>query len=267
MIRRGPMLAMQLVLAALLYSGVSGKEKVPAPGQPQYEPATVVTPADTIAGWVVDANDWLDRGFLGAKHKQSAVTNADLGEPLVILTDSGLVIYPVTLTPPSGPMMDNVRLIPFVEQRIVVTGRVVTRTTERGIVVDHIAKATGVGQARAFPAREVPDAKVIGRVTALSCWLGGLDTGATHAKCARAHAEAGEPLVLVSDSGYMYYPVVRDTTTEPPDFTRLIRYVEQKVIVSGTAITRGRARAVVIDSVVAFTPDRSRETLTPGDRR
>ena len=260
-LRRAPAIA--AALAPLLAGLALSLELVPRPTEPAYVAAPAVIPADTVVGWVVDANDWLDRGFLGVRHKRSAVTSADLGEPLVIVTDSGSIVYPVSMKSPSGPMMDNIRLIPFAEQRVIVTGRLATRDRERGVAVDRIARAAGAGQTRTFPAREIPNSKVIGRVTALSCWLGQADTGAAHAKCARAHADAGEPLILVSDSGYMYYPVVRDTMTDTPDFTKLFRYVEQKVVVSGTVINRGKARGVVINSVAAYTPDRSYDTLRP----
>jgi len=216
---------------------------------------------------VVDANDWLDRGFFGVGHKQSAVTSADLGDPLVILTDSGSIVYPVTRTSPSGPMMDNVRLIPFAEQRIVVTGRGVNRDVERGIIIDRIAKAAEAGKAKAFPAREVANSKVLGRVTALSCWLGRADTGTSYGERARAHAEAGEPLILVSDSGSMYCPVVRDTMTDPPDFTKLVKYLGQDVIVSGTVVTRGRTQAVVIDSVAEYHRTKPSAPETRSDER
>jgi hypothetical protein len=256
------MLAFTLVLAAIL-GGALRTTKAFNLAEPRYEPATQGIPIDTITGWVVDANDWLDRGFLGVRHKQAAVTSADLGEPLVILTDSGSIVYPVTQTSPTGPMMENVRLIPFAEQRIVVTGRVVTRARERGVMINGIAKAAA-GKARAFPAREVANSKVLGRVAALSCWLSRADTGTSYVECARAHAEAGEPLILVTDSGYVYYPVNRDTLTDPPDFTKLVKYLEQDVVAYGTVITRGRTRAVVIDSLAKYTPI---ETLRPGDQK
>ncbi len=267
MIRSRRVPAVQVALAFLLAGGALSKETSPRPTEPAYVGAPAGIPADTVIGWVVDANDWLDRGFLGVRHKQSAVTSAILGEPLVILTDKGSIVYPVTMTSPSGPMMDNVRLIPFAEQRITIIGRVVSRAMERGVIIDGIAKAADARQGEAFPAREIANARVRGRVTALSCWLGGLDTGAAHVECARTHAEAGEPLIVISDSGYMYYPVVRDTTTESPDFTKLFRYVEQKVVVSGTVVNRGKARAVVIDSVAAFRPDESSETLRREDTK
>jgi len=258
---------MPAALALLLTGLALSMEKTPRLTEPAYVASPAAIPADTVTGWVVDANDWLDRGFLGVRHKQSAVTNADLGEPLVILTDSGSVIYPVTEKSPMGPMMDNVRLMPFAEQRVTVTGRFVTRDRERGLIINGITRAAQAGQARAFPAREIADARVLGRVTALSCWLGRADTGAAHAACARAHAEAGEPLIVVSDSGYIYYPVTRDTTAGSPDFAKLIKYCEKKVVVSGTCINRGKARGVVVDRVVAYTPDESDETLRPEDKK
>jgi hypothetical protein len=264
-LKRAPAVAAAL---ALLLAGLApGLELISRPPEPAYVAAPAAVPADTVAGWVVDANDWLDRGLLGVRHRGSAVTSADLGEPLVILTDNGSIVYPVSMRSPSGPMMDNIRLMPFAEQRVVVTGRFVARDRERGIVVDRIAGAAGAVQTGAFPVRETPDSKLIGRVTALSCWLGRTDTGLAHARCARDHADAGEPLIIVSDSVYMYYPVVRDTMTDPPDFTKLFRYIEQKVVVTGTVINRGRARGIAIKSVAEFTPDRSSETIRPGDQR
>ncbi|GEM_PF-2372406 len=220
--------------------------------------------ADTVSGWVVDANDWLDRGFLGVRHKAAAVASADLGEPLVILTDAGSIVYPVALSAPAGPMMDNVKLIPYAEQRIVVTGRFVQRGPERGIVINRITRAEAARRAEAFPVNEIAGAKVFGRVTALGCWLGRLDTGAARVRCTEMHAAVGEPLIVVDDSGDIYYPVVRDTATDPPDFTKLMKYLEQDVVVSGTVITRGRERAIAINNVAGYTPT---ETIRERDRK
>jgi hypothetical protein len=253
-----------LVLAAILAGGTSRTARASNLAETRNLPATKTAPTDTVTGWVVDANNWLDRGFIGVRHKQSAVTSADLGEPLVILTDGGSIVYPVNPTAPSGPMMDNVRLIPFAEQRIVVTGRLVTRAMERGIVINSVARAAATAAAGTFPAREVADSKVRGRITALSCWLGLPDTGSSYLECARARAAAGEPLILVTESGYVYLPVDRDTLTDPPDFTKLIKYLERNVVVSGTVIERGRERAIVIDSVAEYTPN---ETIRPSDKK
>jgi hypothetical protein len=208
----------------------------------------------TVTGWVVDANGWLDKGFFGTKHEQSAVTTADLGAPLVILTDRGSVVYPVTLTAPLGPMMDNARLIPFAEQRVTVTGKVVRRGKERGIVIQEIAKAPVAEKARSFPARETANVRLVARVTDLSFWLGKGDSGAADIRGAQARAEDGESLVLVSDSGYVYYPVVPTIAAGPADIPSLMKYCEQRVRVTGKVIRRGSERGIVIDSVAAYLP-------------
>jgi hypothetical protein len=52
----------------------------------------------------------------------------------------------------------------------------------------------------------------------------------------------------------VYLPVDRDTLTDPPDFTKLVKYLERNVVVSGTVINRGRERAIVIDKVAAYVP-------------
>jgi hypothetical protein len=222
------------------------------------EHAPAVTPTDTISGWVVDANDWLERGFLGVRHKQSALTNANLGTPLVILTKGGKVVYPVNPTAPLGPMMDNVRLMPFAEQRVIVTGRVLSRGDAQGIIIDSIFKVPGANPAPSFPSRETAKVRVVALVRDLSLWLVDCESCSVDRARLEARAEDGEPLVLVTDSGRMYYPVVRATATSPADFTTFIKHFEQTVVATGTVITRGRARAIAIDSLSAYTPS---ETL------
>ncbi len=273
-----PMVVAVIALALLALTGALYAEQavVPVEANAQTETATdggpgggiaaeeAGTPVNTVTGWVVDANDWLDKGFLGAKHQQTAVTNADLGTPLVILTDRGAVVYPVTLTVPSGPMANNARLIPFAEQRVTVTGQVIRRGKERGIVIEQVAKASGTEPVVSFPARETANIQLVARVTDLSCWLGKGESGAAHVKCAQACAEAGEPLVLLSDAGYIYYPVVQTVITGPVDMNPLMKYCEQKVRVTGKVIKRGTERAIVIDNVAAYTPGTAREALRPG---
>jgi hypothetical protein len=262
MILSRPTPAVQVVLAVLLYGGALRVQRVPATGETGYA-AAAGSPTDTVGGWVVDANDWLDHGFLGVRHRQSALNNADLGTPLVILTDRGSIVYPVTMTSPTGPMVDNVRLIPFAEQRVIVSGKVITRGGERGVVIEKVARAPGAEALKSFPSRETAGFRLVARVADLSSWLSNCDSCAADGRRAQARAEDGDPLVLVTDSGCIYYPVVRDTTTNPPDFTTLIRHFEQMVVATGTVITRGRARAIVIHDVAAYEPRTEQETLRP----
>jgi hypothetical protein len=104
----------------------------------------------------------------------------------------------------------------------------------------------------------------VARVTDLSCWVGKGDAGAAHAECAQACAKAGDPLVLVSDSGYVYYPVTQTMPSGPADNAMLMNYCEQKVQVTGKLIQRGRERAVVIDKVVAYAPMPKPSSSKPG---
>jgi hypothetical protein len=212
------------------------------------------TTANSVTGWVVDAGGWLGMGFDGAKHQQDAVASANMGSPLVILTEHGSVVYPVTLTVPSSPKTDNARLIPFAGQRVTVTGQVVRRGRERGIVIETVAKAAGTERTVSFPDRETANVQIVARVADLSCWVGKGESGAAHVQCAQACAKAGEPLVLVSDSGYIYYPVGKTMPAGPADVATLMQYCEQKVTVTGKLIERGRERAIMIDNVVAYAP-------------
>src|SRR5512143_2667896 len=96
--------------AVLILCGFVRAQTATAEPEPAYVAAPAAAPLDTVKGWVVDANDWLDMGFVGTQHRQTALTNADLGTPLVILTDRGSVVYPVTVTEPSSAVANNTRL-------------------------------------------------------------------------------------------------------------------------------------------------------------
>jgi hypothetical protein len=210
------------------------------------------TTVSSVTGWVVDASCWLGLGLRGEKHQQCAVACANMGTPLVILTDRGLVVYPVTLTTPASPKENNTKLIPFAEQRVTVTGRVIKRGREHGIVIDSVAKAPEPEKVVAFTGRETANVRLVARVTDLSCWIGKGEHGAAHAECAQACAQAGEPLILVNDSGYIYYPVTQTMPSGPADNAMLMKYCEQKVAVTGKVIERGRERAIVIDKVATY---------------
>jgi hypothetical protein len=212
------------------------------------------TTGSSVTGWVVDASCWLGLGARGEKHQQCAVACANMGTPLVILTDRGSVVYPVTLTTPASPKENNARLIPFAEQRVTVAGKVIKRGRERGIIIDTVAKAPEPEKAVSFASRETANVRLVARVTDLSCWIGKGEHGAAHAECAQACAKAGEPLVLVNDSGYIYYPVTQTMPSGPADNAMLMKYCEQKVQVTGKVIKRGRERAIVIDKVAAYAP-------------
>lgn len=253
-----------LTALALLFCGnVMAAEIVDSHAEPAFVAAAPVTPPDSVTGWVVDANDWLDRGFIGAKREQSALTAADLGMPLVIVTGSGEVIYPISLTPPTGPMMDNVRLISLAEQRITATGRLIRRGRERGFVIENISRAPETAPTPSFPVRESADVQIAARVADLGLWLGKGDSFRSDVKHTRQDVENGEPLVLIGDSGSIYYPVVRKTATASRDIPSLLKYCDQRVVVTGRVIVRGKELGIVVRSVAARKQNAPAETRKP----
>ena len=217
-------------------------------------PAGAEPAANSVTGWVVDAGGWLGMGLDGAKNQQDVVASANMGSPLVILTDHGAVVYPVSLAVPSSPNGNNARLMPFAGQRVTVTGQVIRRGNENGVVIETVTKAPGPEKTASFPSRESANVRLVARVSDLSCWVGKGESGAAHVQCAQACAGAGEPLVLVGDNAYIYYPVTQTVPAGPADIATLMQYCEKNVQVTGKLIERGRERAIVIDNVAEYAP-------------
>jgi hypothetical protein len=70
------------------------------------------------------------------------------------------------------------------------------------------------------------------------------------AECATACAKAGSPLVILSDSGTIYWPIA-DTTPSSGQNERLLPFAGQKVIASGKVFGRGGSTAIVIEKIEA----------------
>jgi hypothetical protein len=70
------------------------------------------------------------------------------------------------------------------------------------------------------------------------------------AECATACAKAGSPLVILSDSGTIYWPIA-DTTPSSGQNDRLLPFAGQKVIASGKVFERGGSTAIVIEKIEA----------------
>jgi len=70
------------------------------------------------------------------------------------------------------------------------------------------------------------------------------------ADCATACAKAGSPLVILSDSGTIYWPIA-DTTPSRGQNDRLLPFAGQKVTATGKVFQRGGSTALVIDKVEA----------------
>lgn len=70
------------------------------------------------------------------------------------------------------------------------------------------------------------------------------------AECATACAKAGSPLVILSDSGEIYWPIA-DTTPSSSQNDKLMPFAGQKVTASGKSYARGGSTAIVIEKIEA----------------
>ena len=68
--------------------------------------------------------------------------------------------------------------------------------------------------------------------------------------CAQACAKAGSPLVILSDSGTIYWPIA-DTTPASGQNDKLLPFAGQRVTASGKTYTRGGSTAIVIEKIGA----------------
>ena len=67
-------------------------------------------------------------------------------------------------------------------------------------------------------------------------------------ECATACAKAGSPLVILSPSGTIYWPIA-DTTPSSSQNDKLLPYAGQTVTVSGKVFQRGGSSAIVISKI------------------
>src|ERR1700757_1021613 len=70
------------------------------------------------------------------------------------------------------------------------------------------------------------------------------------AECAIACAKAGSPLVILTNSGAIYWPIA-DTTPSSSQNDKLLAYAGKQVTVSGKVFQRGGSTAIVITKVEA----------------
>jgi len=70
------------------------------------------------------------------------------------------------------------------------------------------------------------------------------------AECAIACAKAGSPLVILSPSGTIYWPIA-DTTPSSSQNDKLVPYAGKTVTASGKVFQRGGSTAIVISKIEA----------------
>jgi hypothetical protein len=95
-------------------------------------------PSETITGEVIDLSCYLANGQegRGPEHKECAIMCAKAGSALAILTESGVVYFPVS---PMGKN-NNGKLLDYVGDNVEVTGMVVTQSGINGIKIQSIKK-------------------------------------------------------------------------------------------------------------------------------
>src|SRR5580692_17232 len=90
----------------------------------------------TINGYVIDSACTFTKNLKKPISPQCAVACAKAGSPLVILSDDGMIYWPIDdATPSSG---QNAKLLPFAGQKVTATGKVFERGGSHALVIDKI---------------------------------------------------------------------------------------------------------------------------------
>jgi hypothetical protein len=210
--------------------------------------------SSVITGTVVGSNCWLARGFVGSQYRDSALKCARNGTPLAILTDDGSLVLPILLNADGSARPDNGKVMPYAEQHVRIYGMTVRRGHERGIIVDSIVRVPPPKEPRKFATRETKSVQVTGEVVDLANWLKGGRSLTSDPKRVGEYAAAGDPLVIVTKNGRVYFPAAMTLPASPVGTAELSAYSAQRVRAYGTAIARGNGRAMIISKVVPYQP-------------
>jgi hypothetical protein len=90
----------------------------------------------TVKGYVLDSACAFTKSLKKPISTQCAVACAKAGSPLVILTDSGTVYWPIADTTPSSGQ--NEKLLPFAGQKVTASGKVFQRGGSSALVIEKI---------------------------------------------------------------------------------------------------------------------------------
>ena len=92
-----------------------------------------------VKGYVIDSSCAFVKDLKKPISPECAVACAKAGSPLVILTDNGIVYWPISGTIPAASQND--RLMEFAGKRVVATGKVYTKGGSRAMVIEKIGAA------------------------------------------------------------------------------------------------------------------------------
>jgi hypothetical protein len=90
----------------------------------------------TVKGYVLDSACAFTKGLHKPISPECAVACAKAGSPLVILSDSGTIYWPIADTTPSSGQ--NEKLLPFAGQRVTAHGKVFQRGGSSALVIEKI---------------------------------------------------------------------------------------------------------------------------------
>jgi hypothetical protein len=90
----------------------------------------------TVKGYVIDSACTFTKNLKKPVSAECAVACAKGGSPLVILSDDGMIYWPIAASTPSSGQND--RLLPFAGQRVTASGKVFERGGSRALVIDKI---------------------------------------------------------------------------------------------------------------------------------
>jgi hypothetical protein len=91
---------------------------------------------ETVKGYVLDSACAFTKGLEKPISRDCALACAKAGSPLVILTASGTIYWPIADTTPSSSQ--NEKLLPFAGQKVTATGKVFERGGSRAFVIEKI---------------------------------------------------------------------------------------------------------------------------------
>ncbi|HEY8670380.1 MAG TPA: hypothetical protein VIL63_06050 [Terriglobales bacterium] len=94
----------------------------------------------SVKGYVLDSACAFTKGLKKPISAECATACAKAGSPLVILTPSGAIYWPIADTTPSSSQND--KLLPFAGQNVTVSGKVFHRGGSTAIVISKIEPAT-----------------------------------------------------------------------------------------------------------------------------
>ncbi len=94
------------------------------------------TKTTTVKGYVLDSACAFTKSLKKPVSSECAIACAKNGSPLVILSPSGTIYWPIADTTPSSSQND--KLLPFAGKKVTVTGKVFQRGGSTAIVISKI---------------------------------------------------------------------------------------------------------------------------------